>query len=108
MSHGFLDGEEIRTGLIKVQTEGMPQGVQVETAPGEAVLCQMPDKGVVDGLLADMSTVFLSGEQPVFLYGRAVIAADVINEQVKCPVRQNGVPVYINQIRLIRQICLRV
>ena len=93
MPHCFLDGDQICTGFVKMQSEGMTQRVQVEAISRQAACLQLMDKDVVDRLLTDMGISFLSGEEPVFGFRTSVSSSDIGDEQIISFIGQDGVPV---------------
>ena len=55
MPHSFYDCKEVSTGFIKMKSESVLQGVQVEDVPGQSACLQSMDKYVVDRLFTDVN-----------------------------------------------------
>ena len=86
MSHCFFDGNQVCSGFIKVQPESMAETVEIKTAVTKPIFFKVLDKNIIDGLLTDMRSAFLSREQPVFLAGTPVRSTNIGNQKVISPI----------------------
>ena len=93
MSHGFLNGDQVSSGFVKMESESMSETVEVETISGKPDFCKLVYKDIIHRHLADMPVCFLTWEEPAIRFCPTVRSAYIVNQDVIRLVRKDSISI---------------